>query len=242
MSYLREQDYDDLPEDDDEAFVRLEGLSRDRLHQADTDEHNNLTYQAAMRYMNEIAALADQFEISGITYNEECSDFHSEYGRFTRAVEYRVAQIRVQKARRARRNSVAISGSGRERIQHYLERVKAEIAGAEIPDKRKRELLGKIADFEAELSKKRFDLAKAMAVVALIAATAHDLTGILVESPKIMHSISEIIGAEKIDDEERAKLLPQREPFKAIPDFRPKPPARNGTPAFGDDLDDDVPF
>jgi hypothetical protein len=240
MAYLRDEDFEELPENDGDAFTRLEAISRERLHNAETDTNGNLTYESIMGYMNEIAALASEFNIPDISYEQEPDNYHTEFGRFTRAVEYRLAQIRVQRARRLRRNSVALTGTRRERIQHFLERIRDEIQGADIPDKRKRALLDRLADFERELAKNRFDLMKAMALFALAAAAAHDFVGTLNETKELVQSISAVLGSAQIEDEEAAKLLPQHEPFKAIPDLRQDAKAAN--PAFDADLDDDVPF
>lgn len=248
MGYLTDTDFEDLPEDDNDAFVYLESISRARLHESDTDNNGNYSYEDIMRYMNEITALAEEFDIPGINYIDEFDGYQNEYGRFTRKVETRSAQIRVRRARRARKNSVAISGKGRETIQHYLEKLKAEVEGADLPDKRKRALRDKIAEFELELAKKRFDLVRAMTLFALIATTAHEFTDTLIEAPKLVQLISGKLGAEKLEDDEQAKLLPAKEPFKAIPDMSPKKEApasgwgTPGTSAFDSDLDDDVPF
>lgn len=237
MAFLKDEDFDDLPEDDGEAFAKLEAISRDRLLMLQRDGDDNLPYEEIMGYMNEVAALAAQFDIPDIIYERDPNSVYSAFGDFTRRVEFRTVQIRAQRARRDRRNSVAISGPGRERLQHHIERLKAEIDAADIPEKRKRALKEKIADFEAELAKKRFNLAQAMMLVALAAASANDFGGAFDGVAKIVHSISEAIGTEKLEDEERQRLLPPREPFKAIPDMRPPVVAS----AF--DMDnDEVPF
>ncbi|AVA13280.1 hypothetical protein [Sphingopyxis sp. MG] len=240
MAFLKDEDFDDLPDDDGDAFAKLEGISRQRLLSQERDQNDNLPFENLAGYMNEITALAEQLNIPNIGFSlHEENNIHWEYAEFTRAVEYRLVQIRTQRARRDRRNSVAISGPGRERIQHHIERLKAEIDAANIPEKRKRALMEKIADFEAELAKKRFNLAQAMMLVALVAASANDLGGAFDSVTKIVHSISETIGTEKLEDEERQRLLPPREPFKAIPDMRQK--ERQQVAAFDTD-DDEVPF
>jgi len=240
MAFLRDEDFDDLPDDDGDAFLKLADISRRRLMEQPTDRDGEFQYEDVLGYMNEVAALAETYSIPDVVFNRDFeNNFNVEFANFTRAFEYRAVQIRAQRARRDRRNSVALSGAGRERIQHHIERLKAEIEAATIPEKRKRALLDKIADFEAELAKKRFNLAQAMMVVALVAATANDFGGAYEGVTKIVHAISEALGAEKLEDEERQRLLPPREPFKAIPDMRQ--PERQQIAAFDAD-DDDIPF
>ena len=237
MAFLKDEDFDDLPDDDGEAFAKLEAISRDRLLALQRDGNDNLPYEEIMGYMNEVTALAEQYDIPDIIYERDPNSIYSAFGDFTRRVEFRTVQIRAQRARRDKRNSVAISGPGRERIQHHIERLKEEIQAASINEKRKRALMERIIDFEAELAKKRFNLAEAMMLVALVAASANDLGGAFDGVAKIVHSISEAIGTEKLEDEERRRLLPPREPFKAIQDMRPE----KGAASF-DSEDGDVPF
>lgn len=247
VAYLTNDDYENLPEDDQEAFTVLATLSHSRLQQTETDTHGNLTWVAVMDYMNEVTALAEQLGIEGIHYSADYDQYHSEYSRFARSVEYRLAQIRIQRARRNRKSSISISGPGRERIQHYLERLKAEVHDADIPDKRKRALLDRIADFEVELAKKRFNLAAAMTVVAMVLAMSADSSDLFKDAPSLVNSIAEALGREKVEDDqalERVRL--SYEPLKAIPDLRQpeRSPAPNGEfgGGFPDDFADDVPF
>lgn len=236
MGFLQDEDFDDLPSDDGEAFVRLEKLSRDRMLAMDRDRDGDLTYEDMMSYMNEATALAAEFNIPDIIYAADPPNYRSEYARFTRSVEFRRAQIRVQRARREVKSTVSLSGAAREKIQHYIEKLKAEIQSSEIPEKRKQALLDKIADFESELSKKRFNLAAAMVVIALTTAAAHDFVGTLIDVQGVIQSITQVLGAEKIQNEESQRLLPLQEPFKKIPDLRPSTEIAD----FGND--EEVPF
>lgn len=250
VAYLTDEDFENIPEDDHDAFASLVSISHRRLRQTEPDNHGNPTWDAVMDFMNEVTALAEQLGIEGIHYDSDYDQYHSEYARFTRSVEYQLAQIRLRRARRNRKSSISVSGPGRERIQHYLERIKEEVLSANIPEKRKRALLDRIADFEAELAKKRFSLAVAMTVVALVAATTADFSGALKDAPSLVDAISAVLGHEKQkDDEAQERLRLEYVPLKALPDLRPKPdpkPVRTASPTFGggfpDDLDDDVPF
>ena len=241
MGYLTNDDYDDLPADDWEAFAQLEAISRERLHAVQRDRDGDIPFEDMLRYMNEIAALADHFEVPDISYDPEPDSHYShEFARFTRAVDYRLAQIRVRRARRNQRDSVVITGPTREKIQHYLERLKEEVSAASINDKRKQALLDRIAEFEAELSKRRVNLAAVMTVVALVSSIGHDNAETLIDSPKIVQSISALFGAAKTEEDEATPRLPKPEPFKAIPDMR-RTPVQTAN-LFDTTLDDEVPF
>lgn len=253
MGFLRDEDYEDLPENDWEAFSLLESISRDRLHAVERDRDGDFGYFDAMRYMNEVSAIADEFKVPGISFDNEPNNYRAEFASFTLAVDYRLAQIRIQRARRLKKNSVAITGPARTRIQHHLEQLKEEITKSALPEKRKKALLDKIAEFETDLAGKRLNLALAMTLFALVITASHDFQEMLIDAPKTVALITGIIGKEKISEEEQA-LLPQApKPMKALPDMRKKAAnartsdddwggGTNAKGGFADDLDDDVPF
>jgi len=264
MGYLTDKDYDNLPEDDGEAFCLLEGISRDRLYAADHDDQGDLHFEDMLRYMNEVSAIAAEFCLTGLDWNEEADSYSREFARFTRAVDAKLAQIRVQRARRDRRNSVALSGNSREKMQHYLERLKAEVSASNLPKKRQTSLLDKIAEFEAELAKPRFNLALAMSLVAMVTTIAHDGGEILVSAPHLTKAFLEIIGKEKQEEIDKQEALPRYIQPKQLQDQRPAVPKLSTSTAlaspgfktistakghggsfdsggFADDLDD-VPF
>jgi len=74
-----------------------------------TDRDGDLLYEDVVGYMNEVAALAEHFQVPGVSFDPEFStSVNVEYATFTRAIEYRAVQIRARRARRDRRNSVAL--------------------------------------------------------------------------------------------------------------------------------------
>jgi hypothetical protein len=269
MGYLTDDDYDDLPEDNGAAFSLLEGLSRSRPYEAGRDDRGDITFEDMLRYMNEVTALAKEFEFTAIDYDDQPDHYTHEFARFTRAVDATLAQIRVQRARRDRRNSVALSGNSREKMQHYLERLKEEIAASSLPKKRQTALLDKIIEFEAELTKPRLNLAIAMALVAMVTTTAHDGGELLTSAPSISKAFLEMIGKDKQDEADTQAALPRYVRPKQLQDQRPVAPKASTSTAlthtgsqtittakggfgrggsfgqvggFSDDLDDDVPF
>lgn len=267
MGFLTDEDYDDLPEDNGAAFSLLEGLSRNRLDEIGRDHHGDIAFEDMLRYMNEVTALAKEFELAGIDYNDEPQNYNHEFARFTRAVDAKLAQIRVQRARRNRRDSVALSGNSREKMQHYLERLKAEVSASNLPRKRKASLLDKIAEFETELAKPRFNLALALSFLAMVTATAHDSGEILISAPNITKVFLEMIGKDKQEEADKQDALIRYVQPKQLQDQRPTTPTVSTSTAlaqhtsfkmieagdfgstkgnfggsFADDLDDDFPF
>ena len=173
MAFLTDQDFENLPEDDRDAFTALEALSRERLYQAERDREGDITWSAMVGYMNEIAALAKSYALDDVTFDRNPDNPRNEFEDFTLKVEYAISQIRVERTRRRKKASVALSSAGRQKIQHHLERIKTEISESTLPEKRKKRLLEKLATFESELTKARTELWTVMAFVALVTSTTH---------------------------------------------------------------------
>lgn len=221
MGFLQDADYDDLPEDDREAFAKLESIAFERLEATQRDQDGDPSTRSMLTYMNEVSAIASQFQISDLTYDAESDrPIYAEYTRFRHAVEFRMAQIKIERSRRNRQNSVALDGATREKVQFYIERLRDEVSRSDLPSVRKSALLDRIADFERELSKSRINLATVMTVIALATTALNDSIQSFVEAPKILSSINQLIGEATTLERDSAPLIQQKEPFKAIPDFR----------------------
>lgn len=242
MPFLKHRDYENLPENDEEAFSYLVSLIDERVKESETDNYGNLSFMTIGDYMNEVAALAEQFGIPDIYFTPPDEDYHGQYNRFQWSVQARLTRIRIAKSRRDTRLSVEVDGPARRRIQHYLEKLKAVISKADLDQKRARALLDRIKDLEVELAgAKRVNLAVVMAVVALTLQAAHDAGDILLDARKYAGAISRLVGSEKVKEPD---ALPSASP-KRIEDQRPsgKPTPVASRPKHEPPLyDDDVPF
>lgn len=227
MPFLNHRDYENLPDDDEEAFSYLVSLIDERVKEAETDNYGNLSFMTIGDYMNEVTALANQFGIPDINFTPPDEDYQSQYNNFQWSVQARLTRFRVVKSRRDTRLSVEVAGPTRQRIQHYLEKLKAEITKANLDQKRVKALLERIKDLELELAGgKRVNLAIVMAVVALTLQAAHDAGDILLDARKYAGAISQLIGSEKVKEPD---ALPHARP-KRIEDQRPSPKKSPATP------------
>jgi hypothetical protein len=218
MGFLTSEDFDYLSEDDIEAFMKLEAISRGRLN-PDNIDATGLEYDPIVRYMNEISALAKEFGLDPLDFDYPPENGQLEYVRFTLAVDHRRARYFVQRSRRNNNGSAAITGAARKKIQHYIEKLRDEISAAPITEKRKKALLDKITELEGELSKRRVSLAAMMTVAALVSTIVHENVETLKEAPGLIQSISALFGSAK-EDEIELQRLSKPEPQKAIPDMR----------------------
>ncbi|HEU0045235.1 hypothetical protein [Sphingomonas sp.] len=240
MPFLTHRDFEDLPDNDEEAFSYLVSKIDERVSNAETDSHGNLTYMTIGDYMNEVGALAQQFSIPGISFTPPNDDYFDQYNKFQWSVQASLTRIRVTKARRDTHLSVDIAAPVRRKIHHYLEQLKTEIVNANLDAKRSRALLDRIKELEVELAGgKRVNLAVVMAVVALTLQATTDAGEMLLNARKYAGAISQLIGSEKVKEPQVTRPPPQQR----IEDKRPALKHTQGSPVRPNITDDDdVPF
>lgn len=233
MGFLRDEDYYDLPEDDSEAFAKLEALARERLYTGFRELDGELPYDDTLDYMNEVAALAAQFGLSAVWYEKEQDNYKVEFERFRRVVDAELTKIRVIRSRRDQRNSVGLSAVEKQKLRHHIQRLRDAIDGLDLPEGKKARLREKLAEFEAELEQRRVSLAKAMAVFAVVNVMVHGVAGTVNDIAQIVDSMTKLIGEAKVTEEDSAPRLPKPKETKAIED---KSKSENLAPSFGDDI------
>lgn len=155
MSYLRDSDFFNLPEDDAEAFIHLEGISRTRLLESIHGEFSSDSYDAIYRYMNEITAIAMELNVGDLYFETETDSYNTEFKRFLMSVDSIIARLRVQRARRDRQGVLELTGAAHGTIQAHLVRLKSEIRATGMAETRKRSLLDKVDDLELDIVERR---------------------------------------------------------------------------------------
>lgn len=155
MGYLRDSDFFNLPEDDAEAFIHLEGISRTRLMENIRGEFSNESYDAIFRYMNEITAVAMELCVGDLYFDPETESYNAEFKRFLMAVDSIIARLRVQRARRDRHGVLELTNAAHGTIQAHLVRLKSEIRATGMAETRKRSLLDKVDDLELDIVERR---------------------------------------------------------------------------------------
>lgn len=103
---IPEDEYTDLPKDDQLAFLRLEAKYRAKLEaNLETEDSDNVLNYFYVEYMNHVVAAASSLEL-GVLEEWEIpgnqSDIYDAYRRFSNEVAACIVQIRISHSRRDR--------------------------------------------------------------------------------------------------------------------------------------------
>jgi hypothetical protein len=258
------EELEKLPEDDDRAFVTAESICRRNVLTAirqDQTERGEYAEEMRLQYIATISALAEQFGVHGLAY-PDVQNAYQAYADFSRAAQAEAAKIIARNRRSRHAFSVELSSKTRARIEQQIANLRRAIDESELPGRRKTALHGKLDELVAELrNNRRISFGKAMAVLAVVAASAGNLGGAVAgvaEAPLALNNIIHLIGIDK--EAEEAEIARLGVPARALPAPRPATsatPTRGGAPITptlrrdggaswdapsGTDLDDEIPF
>ena len=252
MNYelITEEEYNNLPDDDEQCFVRFESIVRASMNRLISNESNsNLDQMIQSQYMISVSTVGHECGIPNTQlpdYREE--NFYDAFKAFSIIVQGEVARIRVRGRGGRHPFSVQLAENTRPKIEYHLDRLRDAIEGADLSDIRKRALLAKLNDLQVEFGNKRVSFAKTMAILIAVSSCLSPIantTTIAAEGKAAIQSIMSLLGADK-ESEEGAKLR-LSPPLKALPApvqkvFNTRSTTNDGEPPPGDDLDDEIPF
>jgi hypothetical protein len=232
------EQYEELPDDDYAAFMRLESEFR-RAFESNIQDHNSNYEHESADYMNKTLAAAkalgidalSKYEVTTSSRNREFADI---FAAFFRDVDNIIIQIRVHNSRRAKAMSVGLSPEQKTKIHGLIEKICKEIEASSASVGKKEKLYSIIANLMQEVSKARTGLER-------FGDLARGLSGI---SKEVAQE-----GAEPWWKWFKAAMRTVDEAKEAEPQL-PKPPEvmrieppRKELPKPGrSDLDDEVPF
>lgn len=239
---LKDDDYIDLPEDEDLAFLQIEKYLRATLDaRIDQGDNNSPFDQYRIEYINSTIAAARALKIDFFSrWNTPRidDDVYQIYLAFSLVVaEYRM-QVRIRHSRRMKRYSVALDSATKQKIRHHLTQLKELTDKLEIPTAKREAIYAKIVALEMEMERERTRF-EVFAALALETATVVGEVGEKLEPwRKFIDSIANLIGVAKGKDTQNP-ALPSPEERKQIE------PPKNQVPSPGKkDLrsDDEIPF
>jgi hypothetical protein len=240
------EEFDNLPEDDEQCFVEFESICRrnmTRMINNDTNQDFDRSIQA--QYMAAVSSVAVECGLPDLSVTlpaENDDHFYDEFSKFSLAVQGEVARIRIR-GRRARNSvSVQLTDNTRTKIEHYVSRLRETIEKSDLSDARKKALHGKLDELAEELGKRRLNLGKTMVLLSVVLAGFGSATTIAADGPSAITNIMKLIGADKESEEDAiSRLAP---PPKALPAPRQKPPSASmkAQPVPTQVIDDDIPF
>jgi hypothetical protein len=241
FNFITENEIAWLPADPVLAFLRFEQICRERMNQK-FQEMNRDDYDGGIQqeYMAIIAAAADAYGIPNIP-TEITSNTSFDW--YYREVTQETMRLRLTHRITSGSQSVDVPLSDRTRIKRYVEKLREAIRAADIPEKRKGAAIRKLDHLESELEKPRVSFAVVAAAVAAAAVSLNQVEQSIIDAPKVVDAIMQLLGRAKAEEEDRHPELCLPPPPLQLPP--PKDEGKSAAtvqPAFDADSDDDVPF
>ncbi len=234
------------PADPEEAFIYLVELAYKRLSSRaenfnfDDDWHE--INEARHGFINVVVGLAKNFKVEPIAsmFVPTLRDYGDvDYRQFKTDLDHYLVQLVGKQIREEREDSIALIPATKERVRTYLHHIRTVLDKAEIDDKRRRHLLGKLSEFEAALEGNRVSLAQVMKFVMGMSVTGLALADSQTLN-RLVSSVVEVVAeVHAIEDEQRQ--LPPPERLIALLPPRPAQP-KAPKDSFSADLDDEIPF
>ncbi|MEH6521117.1 hypothetical protein [Sulfitobacter sp.] len=228
--------YDDLPDNDQQAFMQLEEAFRNILERETEDQNSNFDYWAA-QYMNKTIAAAKALNIDPVneyavdSYNTQ--NFSENYIRFRADVDNIVVQMQILTSRRKKSLSVGLSGEQKTKVLALVEKIRLAIENSTANQDKKDKIIKIISSLAQEISKDRTPLERFGDLARGLAGVSREVEEIGAEPWWKWYKAA--MGV--VDDAKESELqLPKPEQVKRI-----EPPRRE-LPKPKRDLDDEIPF
>jgi hypothetical protein len=250
FDFITQDEIDDLSDDDPQAaFVRFVRIAQRRLGERTTqlDAQGQSGWEelneARLGFMNVVIAAAKKYEIepfATLTVPRLNSFGSDEHRQFKADLDHYLTQLLLDNSSRSKRESVLIPSDLKDNIRTYIFHLRKLIENADDLDETKRQvLLRRLADFEAELDRKRLNLM----AVTILAITLAGAPGALWSSAdaanKLLTNILRVVGEAKLADDATRQLPSSAAPM-AITGPRPNEVVKDDFRR--PDIDDDIPF
>lgn len=229
---ISDDDYLDLPEDPELAFLHLERVFRDKLQKRMDAGNNNSPYEDYYTdYVTDTCAAAEALDVGPQEWRRielDRDNYYAQYRDFAASAQKFTLTLRIKHSRRAKQYSVPLDTKTRSEIQDYLTKLRELANKLEIPSWKRSSLLSKISELAAEIERPRARFEVVASFLLETASVAGQMGEKLEPWRKWIDSISRLLGAAKEDE---AKALPAPEKPRELP-----------APDKLAELDDEIPF
>ena len=251
FDFLTQEEIDDLPDDDPHvAFVTFVRIAQRRLgertSEIDTSEKDGWVEieEARHGFMNVVVAAAKKYEIepfASLSVPRLDKFDHQVHRQFKADLDHYLTQLLLDNSSRAKRDSVLVSPELKTTIRTYLHHLREAIDKADdLSEARRNILIRKLAEFEAELEKKRLNLL-AVTVLAVTMLSAPGGLGATADiATKLVTNILRAVGEAKFADDETRRLPSSAIPMAITGPRRDSDLVKKLTGQH--DMDDDIPF
>lgn len=172
---IEPEEWDDLPEDPDEAFARIIQLAKSRYRaklSETTDEY--LLHDTAYGYMNALLGVGTSLGVQPFSTMEipTPQNFNDQMSReFESQLAFFMAKTQSDVAKRRRGQMVDVSARDRVTITVAAHRLRQKVEDSDLPQWKKKRLIESLKEFEKQLGSGRVNLTTiTLTVVALMSA------------------------------------------------------------------------
>ena len=249
LNFVTQDELDNLDEDPRMAFLALVNHAQRSLSQqtAKFDPENEYQWrqkgEIEQRFMNVIVAAGKRFEIEPFTSMEiprHNSYRDSDYKQFESDLDHFVTQLILDNSMRSKKMSVDILPASKDKLRSYVHGLRTCVENSNINDKKRKNLLSKLDEFEKELEKRRMSfLAVTLLSFEVLAIPGGTWASAEVVYKLVTHITQTVAEAKQLEDQTR-RIEPTPAP-KALspPRLTDKPRSQSQAAA---DLDDEIPF
>ena len=138
---ISDEEYENLPADDEECFVKFESIVRSNMHRIlNNEEHGQFAKTLKESYMSAVSSVG---QANGIPNTDlpkyDFADYASvqtAYGIFSLRIQGQVARIRTQSRRGNNSNSVLLLPKTKLAIHHHIAQIREVVLKADITEGR----------------------------------------------------------------------------------------------------------
>jgi hypothetical protein len=236
MTAPDEDPYENLPEDPELAFLKLEAHYRavcdKRLDAAGQSERSDVIYVDYMaKVLGAINELGLEPNFQSDVPSIEDVDYNT-YLNFNKDVEHYCTVLRIRNSRRVQGYSVQFDQAAKQKIHHHLGQLREMFGRLEVEDKKKESLLFKLDDLQRDVdsNRTRFDRLAALSIEAA------SVTGEALEKSKvldILDAIARVFWGAQTEKQKQIPAPPKQKRLEPPRDQKKSPPPAD---------DDDIPF
>ncbi len=229
--------YEDLPDDPEEAFLKLEAHFHAecdrRLKAATQDDRTDVIY---VDYIAQVLGAINALELQGEFKSEvpsiEDVSFNT-YLNFNKDVMHYRTMLRIRRSQRDQGYSVQFDETARRKVHHHLDQVLEIFQKLDIDDPKREKLISRLNELQSEVNQRRTRFDRFAALTMEVSG----MVGDAVERTKIIDILDAIGRVFWGSQTEKQKQLPAPKQKKIEP---PKPKVEERKQPS--EMDDDIPF
>lgn len=236
---ITDEELENLPNDPQQAFVQLERIVRNKLHKSLDNANDGYSInEFRLSYMSTILGAAKSYNINileGWNLPSRSDDISDLYTNFISDVDHATIQLRIQNSRDTRQFSVALDSAAKNKIHHFIEKIRLIVEKADLEEHKKNSLYDRLNKFADEVDKSRTGWQRGMDVgVAISAAIGKGIEN-LKPAQEWFDKILGVMGDAK--DSEEILSISYKEAKRISP-----PHKQISASKKADDVDDEIPF